>query len=38
MKQAMLEQKTDDLNRDENMTIFVVYRLPKSGIDTTEER
>ena len=34
----MLEQKTDDLNRDERMKNFVVYRLPESGMDTAEKR
>ena len=34
----MLEQKTDDLNRDERMKNFVLYRLPESGMDTAEKR
>ena len=38
MKRAMLEQKTDDLNRDERMKNFVVYRLPESAMDTAEKR
>ena len=34
----MLEQKTDDLNRDERMKNLVVYRLLESGMGTAEQK
>ena len=38
MKRVMLEQKTKDLNRDERLKNFIVYRLPESNQDSAEER
>ena len=38
VKRATLEQKYDDINREERMKNFIIYRLPESTKDTTELR
>ena len=38
MKRVMLEQKTEDLNRDERLKNFIVHHLPESNQDSAEER
>ena len=38
MKRVMLEQKTEDMNRDERLKNFIVHRLPESNRDTADER
>lgn len=38
MKRAILEQKSDDINRDERMKNLIIYRLPESTKETAEER
>ena len=38
MKRVLLEQKTEDMNRDERLKNFIVHRLPESNRDTADER
>ena len=38
MKRVMLEQKTEDLNRDKRLKNFIVHHLPESNQDSAEER
>ena len=38
VKRATLEQKYDEINREERMKNFIIYRLPESTKDTTELR
>ena len=38
VKRALLEQKTDEINRESRMKKFIVHRLPESTKDTPDER
>ena len=38
VKRALLEQKTDEINRESRMKNFIVHRLPESTKDTPDER